>query len=218
MTEHQPGRQERQEFDRELGAIEAKVIELFTMVAEDLPRATDALLNGNSEAARALAERDRVIDGLYPEIEELADRELLLQQPVASDFRFLISVLRVVPELERSHDLIVDIARRGNLILSQDLSARSRGLIEHMGNLASEMWREAVDCWCERDRSAAVALGERDDEMDELYASLMAELASGEMTLPVTMQLTLVARFYERLADHAFNIARRVIYLAGRAH
>jgi len=217
MTEHQPGRQERQEFDRELGAIEAKVIELFTMVADDLPQATDALLNGNSEAIRALAERDQVIDGLYPEIEELADREILLQQPVASDFRLLISVLRVVPELERSHDLIVDIARRGNLILSQDISARSRGLIEHMGSLASEMWREAADCWCERDRSAAVALGERDDEMDELYASLMAELASGEMTLPVTMQLTLVARFYERLADHASNIARRVIYLAGRA-
>ena len=217
MTEHQPGRQERQEFDRGLGAIEAKVVELFAMVAEDLPRATDALLNGNSEAVRALAERDRAIDALYPEIEELADHELLLQQPAASDFRLLISVLRVVPELERSHDLIVDIARRGNLILSQDLSARSRGLIEHMGNLASEMWREAVNCWCERDRSAAVALGERDSEMGELYAGLMAELASGEMTLPVTMQLTLVARFYERLADHAFNVARRVIYLAGRA-
>jgi phosphate transport system protein len=217
MTEHQPGRQERQEFDRELRAIEAKVIELFAMVAEDLPRATDALLNGDSEAVRALAERDRVIDALYPEIEELANHELLLQQPAASDFRLLISVLRVVPELERSHDLIVDIARRGNLILSQDLSARSQKLIEHMGNLASEMWREAVDCWCERDRSAAVALDERDSEMGELYAGLMAELASGEMTLPVTMQLTLVARFYERLADHAFNIARRVIYLAGRA-
>jgi phosphate transport system protein len=218
MTEHQPGRQERQGLDRDLEAIEAKVIELFTMVAEDLPRATDALLNGDSEAARALAERDQVIDSVYPEIEELADHELLLQQPAASDFRLLISVLRVVPELERSHDLIVNIARRGNLILSQDLSARSRGLIEHMGSLASEMWREAVDCWCERDRSAAVALGERDDEMDELYASLMAELASGEMTLPVTMQLTLVARFYERLGDHASNIARRVTYLAGRAH
>jgi len=218
MTEHQPGRRERQELDRELGTIEVKVIELFTMVAEDLPRATDALLNGDTEAVQALAERDRAIDDLYPEIEELADHELLLQQPAASDFRLLISVLRVVPELERSHDLIVNIARRGNLILSQDLSARSRGLIEHMGNLASEMWREAADCWCERDRSAAAALDERDDEMDELYASLMAELASGEMTLPVTMQLTLVARFYERLADHAVNIARRVIYLAGRAH
>ena len=218
MTEHVPGRVERQWFGRELGDIEAKVIELFTMVADDLPKATDALLSGNSEMVRALAERDRVIDGLYPKIEELADGELLLQQPLAADFRLLISVLRVVPELERSHDLIADIARRGSLILSQDLSPRSRGLIEHMGSLASEMWRDAVECWCARDRSAAVALGERDDEMDELYASLMAELATGEMTLPVTMQLTLVARFYERLADHAVNIARRVIYLAGHAH
>ena len=217
MTEHAPGRVERQEFHHELGDVEANVVDLFTMVAEDVARAGDALLNGNTEVARALAERDRVIDALYPQIEELADREILLQQPLASDFRLLVSVLRVVPELERSHDLIVEIARRGNLILSQDLSAGSRGLLEHMGNLASEMWRAAADCWRERDRSAAVALDERDDEMDELYASLMAELASGGMTLPVTIQLTLVARLYERLADHAVNIARRVIYLAGHA-
>jgi phosphate transport system protein len=79
------------------------------------------------------------------------------------------------------------------------------------------MWRQAVDCWCQRDRSGAAALEERDDEMDELYASLMAELGSGRMTLPVTMEMTLVARFYERLADHAVNIARRVVYLAGHA-
>lgn len=217
MTEHVEGRVERQDFARELEAIEGKVLELFVMVAEDVPRATDALLNGNSDAARALAERDRVIDDLYPQIEELANREILLQQPLASDFRLLVSILRVVPELERSHDLIVHIARRGNLILSQDLSARSRAIIEHMGKLASGMWGEAVTCWRERDRSVAVALDERDDEMDELYTSLTSELASGGMTLPVTMELTLVARFYERLADHAVNIARRVIYLAGHA-
>ena len=144
MTEHVPGRVERQEFHHELGDVEANVVDLFTMVAEDVARAGDALLNGNTEVARALAERDRVIDALYPQIEELADREILLQQPLASDFRLLVSVLRVVPELERSHDLIVEIARRGNLILSQDLSADSRGLLEHMGNLASERWRAAV--------------------------------------------------------------------------
>ena len=217
MTEHVAGRQERQAFDNELAAIEAQAVELFTMVVEDLPQATEALLGGNSEAVRALTERDLVIDALYPKIEELADREILLQQPVAADLRLLISVLRVVPELERSHDLIVDIARRGNLILSEDLSPRTRGLIEHMGSLASDMWHQTVDCWCQRDRSAAITLGQRDDEMDELYASLMAELASGGMTLPVTMEMTLVARCYERLADHALNIARRVIYLAGHA-
>jgi len=205
----------RQEFHRDLEAIEANVIQLFAMVAEDLPRATDALLSGNSEIARELAERDRAIDDLYPKIEQLVDRELVLQAPMASDLRFLVSVLRVVPELERSHDLVVSIARRASYILSEDLSQRSRGLVQQMGNLASGMWRQAVDCWCQRDRSAAVALDDRDEEMDELFASLMAELGSGRMTLPVTMEMTLVARFYERLADHAVNIARRVVYLAG---
>jgi len=207
----------RREFHRELEAIEASVIELFGMVAEDLPRATDALLTGNTEIVRALIERDQAIDDLYPRIEELADRELVLQDPLGSDLRFLVSVLRVVPELERSHDLVVDIARRASYILSEDLSPRARGLVEQMGSLASDMWRQAVDCWCQRDRSAAAALDDRDDEMDGLFASLMAELGSGRMALPVTMEMTLVARFYERLGDHAVNIARRVVYLAGSA-
>ena len=188
---------------------------MFTMVAEDVPKATDVLLNGTSGVTRALTERDRVIDALYPEIEELVDREILLQAPVASDLRLLVSMLRVVPELERSHDLVVDIARRASHILSEDLTPRTRTLVEQMGSLAATMWGEAVDCWCERDRSAAVVLSERDEEMNELYASLIAEIASGRMTVPVTMEMTLVARFYERLGDHAVNIARRVVYLAG---
>jgi phosphate transport system protein len=207
--------EQRQDFERELEAIEAKVIELFAMVAEDLPGATDALLTGNSEVIKALTEREQAIDALYPEIEGMANREILLQAPVASDLRFLLSVLRIVPELERSHDLVVQIATRANHILGDDLSPRCRGLVERMGNLASGMWRQAVDSWYQRDRSVAATLAERDNEMDELYASLTAELASGRMTLPVTMEMTLVARFYERLGDHAVNIARRVAYLAG---
>ena len=211
MAEH------RQEFQHELQAIEAKVDELFAMVAEDLPRATEALLAGNGEVVRALVERDQAIDAIYPKIEDLADRELVLQAPLADDLRFLVSVLRVVPEIERSHDLVVNIARRASHILGEDLSPRARGLVERMGTLGTDMWRQAIDAWCQRDRSVWVALDERDDEMDELYASLMTELGSGGMALPVTIEMTLVARFYERLGDHAFNIARRVIYLAGSA-
>ena len=207
----------RQEFQRQLGAIEAKVIELFAMVAEDLPGATQALLTGDNEVLGVLTEREQVIDALYPEIEELVNREILLQAPVASDLRFLLSVLRIVPELERSHDLVVQIASRANHVLGEDMSPRTRGIIERMGGLASEMWRQAVDAWYQRDRSVALVLDARDDEMDELHASLIAELASGQMTLPVTMEMTLVARFYERLGDHAVNIARRVVYLAGSA-
>jgi phosphate transport system protein len=207
----------RQEFDRELEAIETKVIELFAMVAEDLPAATNALLSSNNEVLGALGERQQDIHAIYPEIEKLVNREILLQAPVADDLRFLLSVLRILPDLERSHHSVVEIASRANHILSADLSPRARGLVERMANVVSGMWRQAADSWYQRDRAAASGLAERNEEMDELYASLIGELASGGMALPVAMEMTLVARFYERLADHAVNIARRVIYLAGPA-
>jgi phosphate transport system protein len=207
----------RQEFERDLEAIEAKIIELFAMIAEDLPEATKALLTGSSDIMQRLTERDKVISALYPETEALANREILLQSPVADDLRFLLSVLRVLTEFELSHDLVIQIATRGNHFLADDLSPRARGIVERMGTVAADMWRKAADCWYQRDRAAAFALAERDDDMDQLYSSLIAELASGSMSLPVTMEMTLVARFYERLGDHAVNVARRVTYLAGSA-
>ena len=206
---------QRQEFERELEAIESKVIELFALLAEDLPRATQALLTGNNEILQVVAERERVVDALYPEIEELVNREIVLQAPVASDLRFLLSVLRIVPEIERSHDLLMHIAAQSNHILGADLTPRARGLAERMGSLASDMWRRAADSWYQRDRSAALALIDLNEDMDDLHASLVAELASGQMALPVTMEMTLVARDYKRLSAHALNIARRVVYLAG---
>ena len=95
------------------------------MVAEDLPGATNALLTGSTDVIQALTEREQAIDALYPEIEDLANREILLQAPVASDLRFLLSVLRIVPELERTHDLVMQIASRANHVLGADLSLRS---------------------------------------------------------------------------------------------
>jgi phosphate transport system protein len=206
----------RSEFDRAMEAIEAKVIELFGLLAEDVPAATRALA-GDGDLDEVLAEREQVIDALCQEVEELACRQLLLQAPVASDLRFLLSVLRITPELERSHDLVMQIATGGRRMRAEDLSPNGRGLAERMGHLASGMWGQAADAWYARDRSAAAALGQGDREMDDLHASLTAELASGRMTIPVTMEMTLVARCYQRLGAHALNIARRVAYLAGAA-
>src|ERR1700759_1611215 len=169
MTEH------RQEFDNELEAIEGKVIELFAMVAEGVPVATQALLDGDNEAYLTLAERDQEIDALYLEIEGLANREIVLQAPVASDLRFLLSVLRIVPEIERSHDLVVHVAASASHFLGHDLTPRAKGLVERMGALASDMWRGAADSWYQRDRTAADALATRDEDMDELHSSLTAE-------------------------------------------
>jgi phosphate transport system protein len=202
-------------FHEQLDGIEVEVTHLFAMVSEDLGSATIALLGGDAEVVKILRDRELVIDSLYRGIEELASQQIALQAPMAMDLRFLLSVLRIVPELERSHDLVVHIARHANHNLADDLSARSRSLVGRMGEVGSQMWREAADAWYQRDGTAAERLGDRDDEMDDLHAALVAELASGRMTLPVTMDMTLVARFYERLGDHAVNIARRVVYLAG---
>jgi phosphate transport system protein len=207
----------RQEFDNELEAIESKVIELFAMVAEGLPVATRALLDGDAQAFATLTERDHAIDALYVEVEGLVNREILLQAPVAADLRFLLSVLRIVPELERSHDLVVHIAASAGHFLGDVLTPRARALTERMGELDATMWRQAADSWYQRDRNAAEALTERDEDLDELHASLIAELAAGQTSVPVAMEMALVARDYERLGAHAVNIARRVVYLAGTA-
>jgi phosphate transport system protein len=129
----------RQEFQRELEAIEGKVNGLFAMVADDLPGATYALISGSNEVLGVLAERERAIDALYREIDQLASREILLQAPVASDLRFLLSVVRLVPELERSDDLVVQIAARADHVPGDGLSPGSRGLVERMGDVAAVM-------------------------------------------------------------------------------
>jgi phosphate transport system protein len=207
----------RREFERELETIESKVIQLFAMIGEDLSLASQALRDGNDAVCQVLIERDQEIDVLYRQVEELVQREIMLQAPVASDLRFLLSVLRITPELERSHDLIVQIAGDAGIVSADELSSSGRDTIRQMGDLAAEMWRQAADCWYQRDRKVAEALGELDRQMDDLHATLFAELAAGGMAARATMELTLVARCYERLAAHAVNVARRVIYLAGPA-
>jgi phosphate transport system protein len=206
----------RSGFDRRLEAIEARVIELFGMVAEDLPGATRALLDGAEDAARLLGGREQAVDALYLEAEELACREVLLQAPVGPDLRFLLSVLRVAPELERSHDLVMQVASRTWCAAGDALTPSARALVERMGEVAYGMWRDAADCWYARDPRTAPALGGSAEEMSQLHASLTAELARGQMAIPVTMEMTVVARCYERLGAHAVNIARRVAFLAGQ--
>ena len=207
--------EQRQAFQRELDAIDAKVIELFDLVAADLARATPALPNGNNEVGKVLAEHGLVIDLLSPETEKRVKTAILLQAPVAMDLRFLLCVLRILPELEHSHHLVVQLASRASHIRNEDLSPRSRELVERMGNLASDMWRRTGDSWYQRDHSASAVLAERDNEMDELHASLIAELSAGRMALAVTIEMTLMAPLYEGLSDHAVNIAGQVIYIAG---
>src|SRR3954452_4077713 len=204
----------RTAFHRDLREIDGKVVQLFALVGEGLAAATDALLSGDVETARTLMERDDLIVSLYLDVERLVQHQLVLQSPMAADLRFLLSVLRIVPELERSHDLAEHIARRATRGLSGELTPRIRGLIEQMGRIGVEMWRTAADAYIERDSDLSDGLNETDDELDELHVSLTAELVSGQLSVPVVLEMALVGRFYERLGDHAVNIANRVRYMA----
>jgi phosphate transport system protein len=204
----------RHEFHRDLERINDQVIELYALVAECVAGATDALLSGDREAAKVLVASDRMIDDTYRGIEELVQRQLTLQAPMASDLRFLLAVLRIVPELERSADLAEHIAQRAARGLTPELTPRVRGLIDQMGRVSVDMWRVAADAYAERDPAASDHLNEMDDELDDLHVSITAEISSGKLTIPVIIEVALIARFYERLGDHAVNVARQVRYLA----
>src|SRR5437868_15495536 len=146
----------RVEFHRDLEEIDQKVVQLFALVAESVAKATDAFLANDREAAESLADADAVIDELYCEVEELVQRQFALQSPMARDMRFLLSVLRIVPELERSGDLAEHIAALAKRGLSTALTPRIRGLIEQMGTVGTEMWREAADALVDPDGEVAV--------------------------------------------------------------
>ena len=210
----EPSREIRKRFHQQLDEIDAKVIRLFALVTESVAAATESLLANDTEAARELTERDSLVDQLEVDLEQVAERELLMEQPMARDMRYLVSVLRIVPELERSGDLAEHVAQRAVTGLALRLTPTVRGLLAQMGMTCVEMWRGAADAWAERDPDAAGRLDDVDDRLDDLHDQLVEELGLADLALPDAVQTTLVARFYERLGDHAVHISERIRYLA----
>jgi len=200
----------------ELADIDAGVVQLFGLVIEGLSAATDTLLAGDRETASAIKAGDSVIDELNVDIAHLVERTLLLQAPVASELHFLLSVLRIVPELERSGDLAEHIAQRANLSLAADLTPAVRGTIARMGRLGVEMWKMAADAYSERDTTAAERIDALDDQLDELHDELSAALLDEVIPRRAALEMALVARFYERLGDHAVHISERFVKLSPR--
>ncbi|MGA8725887.1 MAG: PhoU domain-containing protein [Acidimicrobiales bacterium] len=196
--------------------IDRLVLQLFALVGESISGATHAFLAGDREAAKALADRDEeVVDTLYHDIEDLTLQQLTVAGITSPEkLRFLVTVIRMLPDLERNGDLAEHIARRAARGLGGELSARSRGLVERMGEVAVHMWRATTDAYGERLATAAAVVDSLDDEMDDLHVSLTVEVVAGTMPLPVAVELAMVARFYERFGDHAVNLAKRVATLA----
>lgn len=210
----EPHHELRRRFHQELDEINARVIRLFALVTEGVAAASESLLAADTEMARMLAGRDALVDQLEVDVEQLAERELVTQAPMARDMRYLVSVIRIVPELERSGDLAEHIAQRAATGLALRLTPTVRGLLEQLGATCVEMWQGAADAWAERDADAAERLDTIDDSIDSMHDQLVEELGKSDIALPDALQATLVARFYERLGDHAVHVAERIRYLA----
>ncbi|MDE3007958.1 MAG: phosphate transport system regulatory protein PhoU [Acidobacteriota bacterium] len=189
-----------------------RVVHLFALVGEAIAGATHALLANDRELAKRVVEQDVIIDELVNELVVAAEVELLDGAPRAlSERRELLTLLRILPEIERNGDLAEHVARRAARGLGAEMSPRSRGLIERMGEVASTIWREATDVIVDGKPEAVGAIEDIDDELDDLHVSLTAELTSGSMSVPVAVEVALMARFYERFGDHCVNLARRQI-------
>ncbi len=188
------------------------VVHIFALVGESIAEATHALLAGDRELAKRVVQQDVVIDTLVNEIVAQVENLLVRGESLSSDSRAgLVTLLRVMPEVERNGDLAEHIARRAARGLGAEMSPRSRGLVERMGEVASTIWREATDVIIDWKLEAEGAIEDIDDELDDLHVSLTAELTSGSMPVPVAVELALLARFYERFGDHCVNLARRQI-------
>jgi phosphate transport system protein len=195
--------------------LDRRVVQLFAMVEEGVVAATAAFLDADRDVAHALVLADETIDGMEASIDGIVQRELVHPGGLCeADLRFLLVLLRVVPELERSGDLVEHIALRATPDVVGVLTPRARGLVQRMGTVAATMWRAAATAFAERNPRIAELLREIDDELDDLHVSFTAELAAATLSTAIAIELGLVARFYERLGDHAVNVVRRLRHLA----
>ncbi len=206
----------RSEFTDQLDHIVREITRLGAHVTEAVPRGTEALLDADLDAAQALIDHDDVVDALAIEIEEECYRVLTLQAPVASDLRAIIAAIRMVSEIERSADLMVNVCKATRRIYPVELPPAVRGLLTTMSEEATKLFRLAIDSYLEGDSGLASALDDIDDRLDELHADyIQAVLEWGKTQgdIQPAVQLALIGRYYERIGDHAVNIGERVRYM-----
>ena len=189
-----------------------QTVQVFALVGEAIAGATHALLANDRELAKRIVDQDVTIDNLVDSMVNTAETRLLEERSLGADSkRMLMTLIRILPDIERNGDLAEHIARRAARGLGNEMSARSRGLVERMGEVASMIWREATDIIIDGKSESLGEIEDIDDELDDLHVSLTAELTSGSMALPVAVELALLARFYERFGDHCVNLARRQV-------
>ena len=210
------GKRMQTSFDEELGGLKEKILLMGSKVEEAIRLAMKSLVGRDSKLARQVIQSDRDVNDLEIEVDEVCHRLLALHQPMASDMRFITSAMKINSDLERIGDLAVNIAERA-LTLNEVAPLKPFIDIPRMANIAQEMVKVALDSLVNKDADAAKKVCERDDEVDNLNDQIIRELISymleDRANIKRALDLILVSRYLERVADHATNVAEDVIYM-----
>ncbi len=203
-------------FDDELKDLKAKLLRMGGMVEDQIQGALRALVERDSRLAREIIENDHQVNALDVEVDEDCLRLLALQQPTARDLRLVTTAMKISTELERMSDLAENVCQRA-IELNEEPQLKPYIDIPRMANWALQMVREALDAFVMSDPALARKVTADDDFIDDLTQQLFRELLSFMIENPQTItraiRITFIAKYLERIADHATNVAELVVYM-----
>jgi phosphate transport system protein len=203
-------------FQEELDAVSQTLVDLTKMVSDSINKATTSLIDANLSLAEEVITFDEKIDQIQHDLDARIIDIIARQQPVATDLRALITALRMSADLERMGDLAHHVAKVARLRHPDSaVPLELQTTVQRMGHVAENIARKVGTVIETRDTSLALEVEKDDDEMDKLHRDLISVLTSVQWTAGVdsAIDLTLLGRYYERFADHAVSVARRVYYL-----
>jgi len=206
----------RHAFHEQLDSVFSDLAEICSEVETSVRLATQALLNGDAEGAEQVIAADAKIDAARERVEDTAFSLLSLQQPVAGDLRVVVSALRMVSELERMGDLSVHVAKIARLRVPDiAVPEEARPTVSRMGEVAEDMVRRVAAVIIDKDVEAAIELGRDDEEMDRLRRGSFTQLLGDDWAhgVEAAVDIALLGRYYERIADHAVSVANRVVFV-----
>jgi len=203
-------------FDEELADLKTKLLRMAGLVEDQIDEALAALVTRDSTLARHVIERDHKVNAFDVEIDEDCIQLLALHQPAARDLRLVTTAMKIATELERISDLAENVCERA-IELNEEPQLKPYIDIPRMGNLARIMVKESIDAFVKDDAALARKVLADDDLVDDLMEQLFRELLSFMIEDPHTIsraiRLSFIAKYLERMADHATNIAELVVYL-----
>lgn len=204
------------EYEQELDALRDAVLLMGARVEEMTKSALDAFARHDIELAKQTIAQDSEIDRLELDIDERCVRVLARRQPVASDLRFITTTLKIVTDMERMGDLAVNVCERVVELDTDSLSPVRESLVQ-MGHVVSDMLHEALDAFIQGDAARAERVIQRDSVVDATYAKIFPELLAHMLNDPKSVQtaqmLQSIAKYLERVADHATNLGEMVVYM-----